>query len=645
MSFFDSFKMDAKKAPTGKPEEYNAALLYAIQPHGNLRLNDERYIKIGDGFCSCIQLYGFPEQVYDFWLTKLMNLDNVITMLDVGSTDPYEVQKKIGHSLNELDSRFAGAKNDVGRIEAQKKYDALHSMLVDIHTGGEMIKNIFLRIYVSGRTRGEVDVSVQKIVKELEAQNYNASVFLNETEYQYKALFAPYTAQTQWRNKRVGTPLPAFSLAGGYPFHYEQLNDPCGMYLAHSETGGNIIFDLFEKTKQRLSYDALIIGKKGSGKSTLLKLLMTNNAIIGNYVRAIDVTGEFTDLAHALGGTVVSLDGKHGLINYLEVFKTSPDESTCFAAHLSKLNTFFKFISPSSTEDVANQFEICVRKLYTKKGLWDEEKAANGETQRITGLAPQMYPTFSELFDLIQSELYIDVREKILNPNLSPSQSERLEKIELTLETVVKSYGKMFDGHTSIPQLGDQQVVIFNLQNITNMKEELVNAMLFNVLSLMLDDMIRIGLPSKEKFDKGVPIPDIPKLLLVIDEAHKILSTKNPLALDHMLSIVREGRKYFTGLAFASQSLRDYAPENSDSAATDELKKLFEMLQYKFIMQQDSNALSLMRSVFEGEFTESQMQMIPKFRQGESLLSIGGTSYHIAVEVSDKELELFKGGA
>ena len=183
MSFFDSFKMDAKKAPTGKPEEYNAALLYAIQPHGNLRLNDERYIKIGDGFCSCIQLYGFPEQVYDFWLTKLMNLDNVITMLDVGSTDPYEVQKKIGHSLNELDSRFAGAKNDVGRIEAQKKYDALHSMLVDIHTGGEMIKNIFLRIYVSGRTRGEVDVSVQKIVKELEAQNYNASVFLNETEY------------------------------------------------------------------------------------------------------------------------------------------------------------------------------------------------------------------------------------------------------------------------------------------------------------------------------------------------------------------------------------------------------------------------------------------------------------------------------
>ena len=203
----------------------------------------------------------------------------------------------------------------------------------------------------------------------------------------------------------------------------------------------------------------------------------------------------------------------------------------------------------------------------------------------------------------------------------------------------------MFDGHNSIPQLGDQQVVIFNLQNITNMKEELVNAMLFNVLSLMLDDMIRIGLPSKEKFDKGIPIPDIPKLLLVIDEAHKILSTKNPLALDHMLSIVREGRKYFTGLAFASQSLRDYAPENSDSAATDELKKLFEMLQYKFIMQQDSNALSLMRSVFEGEFTESQMQMIPKFRQGESLLSIGGTSYHIAVEVSDKELELFKGGA
>lgn len=627
-----------------KNQEYNHELLIQIQPQGNLRLNDERYIKTGDGFCSCIQIYRYPNQAYDFWLDEIMNIDDVISMLDIGTADRNEAQKEISASLTELDVRFAQESKAIGKIDAEQKYDLLNDMLVDIKVNGEVIKLIMCRLYVFARTREEVDKKVATIIKELEAKDYHLAVYLNETEFQYKALFAPYDVQKTWRNKRVGNPITTYALAGGYPFNYEQLSDEHGMYIGRSETGGNIIFDLFEKTKQRLSYDALVIGKKGSGKSTLLKLLLSNNAIIGNYIRTIDVTGEFSELAKELGGTIVTLDGKEGIINCLEVFKTDEDERTSFSLHLSKLNTFYRFIAPNSTEDVRNEFEEYVRKLYTIKGLWNEQEGSDG-TQKITGLSPEMYPTFSELLDLIRSDLYLDYKEKKVNDNLSPSKQERLESIELTINNLVQSYGKMFDGYTTLPNLSSQKIIIYNVQNIANMKEEIFNAMLFNVLSLMLDDMINVGLPSKQMFEAGKPLKDIPKLLLIIDEAHKIISTKNALALDYMLHIVREGRKYFTGLAFASQSLRDYAPENSGTETVDKLKTLFEMLQYKFIMQQDANSQKLMRSVFEGEFTESQLQMIPKFQQGETLLSIGGSTLHVNIEVTEEELALFKGGA
>ena len=81
-------------------------------------------------------------------------------------------------------------------------------------------------------------------------------------------------------------------------------------------------------------------------------------------------------------------------------------------------------------------------------------------------------------------------------------------------------------------------------------------------------------------------------LYLFIDEAHRFINTRNPLALNFITTILREARKYFTGLVFASQSIRDYAPESSDTAGMDALKTLFELVQYKFIMQQDSNVLA-----------------------------------------------------
>jgi hypothetical protein len=131
----------------------------------------------------------------------------------------------------------------------------------------------------------------------------------------------------------------------------------------------------------------------------------------------------------------------------------------------------------------------------------------------------------------------------------------------------------------------------------------------------------------------------------MIDEAHKFINTRNPLALDYMISIMREGRKYFTGLTLASQSIRDFAPQSNDSEAVEKLKLLFELTQYKFIMQQESNCLPLMRTVFEDQLTESQLKQVPKFGQGECFLLTGEDVLHTYIEITEQEKELFKGGA
>ena len=629
----------------GKPaikELYNPVLVSKIQPQGNLKLDDERYIKTGDGYVSCIMVYSYPAQAGDFWLTRLMDIDGVYSVLDIATEKTVDAQDDIVHSLNELEVRYESAKDDGTRIEAEQNYTLLKNMLTAVKTQGEVIKLIQCRLFVAGRTKQEVDSRVGKTINELESDDFRCAVFLNETEYMYKSLFLPYHKQILERNKRVGNPLPAVSLAGGYPFNFEQLDDPYGFHIGVSSTGGNVIFDQFQKTVNRLSYDTLIFGKKGSGKSTLMKLMFKNNGIIGNYIRLLDVTGEFSDLAKSMGGSIITLDGSSGIINYLEVFRTAEDEAISFANHLSKMNSLYKYLCPSADEPERNEFEEYVRKLYEVKGLWMSNST---EHQQITGLPPEAYPTFDDLLELVRSDLYEDFGEHKVNQNLSPYKWRRLENIELTLSNLVNSYGKMFNGKTSIPDLSDKQIIVYNVQNISTLKPEIFNALLFNVMSLMFDDMIRIGVPSKQMYESGKPTYQIPKLLLMVDEAHKFINTKNPLALDYMIGIVREDRKYFTGLDLASQSIRDFAPENNDSEAVEKLKTLFELTQYKFIMQQESNCKELLRSIFDGQLTESQLKQIPKFGTGECFLSTGEDILHTYIQITEKEKELFKGGA
>mgnify|MGYP007002624718 CR=1 FL=1 len=57
---------------------------------------------------------------------------------------------------------------------------------------------------------------------------------------------------------------------------------------------------------------------------------------------------------------------------------------------------------------------------------------------------------------------------------------------------------------------------------------------------------------------------------------------------------------------FATQSIRDVVPENISSEALHKIKTLFELTQYKFIMQQDNNSKEALKEIFAGQITESR---------------------------------------
>ncbi|MGN7484947.1 VirB4 family type IV secretion system protein [Priestia megaterium] len=623
---------------------YNPHFVAQIQPQGGVSFK-ENLVRNGDGYSTCIHIYEYPTNVNDFWLEPIMNMPNAITTLDVVSDERKQVVEAINKNMSEQNARHVNAKENIDRMDAQEQYLDMKELYRQV-TNGEVIKRIHLRIYIAEKTIPDLEKRLKEVIHHLETHNFRGSIFLNEQEYEWESLVTHFDLQKKYPNKRKGKEIPALALAGGFPFHFTHLDDPYGTYQGTTRTGGSVIFDLFHKDQQRKSYNAVLMGLMGAGKSTFLKKVTTDNAIKGYKIRGFDIVGEFESLVRELGGKQIALDGSEGQINPLQVFKTHEHELNSFTQHLSKLTVFYRFIAPEAKDDELKEYEKLLRKLYIQKQLWNDEK---GAINYITGLSPEAYPTFSEFLQLIRQELYADEKTREHYPNLGEYRKRRLELIELNIENLVETYAHLFDGISTIEDFNDEQVVFFSIRHLSKLKDEIAQAQLFNVMSLLWDGMLQNGEPQLDAYTEGtLAFEDAIRYLIVIDEAHHIVNTKkgNEHALDFLTEFSREARKYFAGLIYASHLISDFVPDGSEQTAIEKIKKLFDLTQYKFIMQQDDNNLDTIQRVFKTGITDSELAEIPKLPIGDVLLcikSVKNILFHI--EIDEEEKVLYGGGA
>lgn len=654
MSIIEKLKAVFSSKPLDQKNKkgFNPVFLSQIQPQGGIRF-EPNYVQLGNGYVTCLHVYKYQTDVNDFWLEPIMNMPNVICTLDAISPNKSELVESINRGMTEQSVRFDDAKSSVERKDAQRTYQELDELYDDVSVG-EILKTVHLRLFVKATTLDELEIETRKVMDELESMNFRSAIFLNEQEWEWQSLFTSFTTQLTYVNKRKGKEIPSRSLAGGYPFYYTNLLDPFGTYLGTTTTGGTVLFDLFHKDKYRKFYNALMIGVMGSGKSTLLKKELLERAIRGDKVRAIDATGEFTELVLGLGGKEIALDGTMGIINPLQVYKTAvkadgtTDHEISFMQHLSKMKIFYGFLKPSASDEEKEMFASLLTNLYVVKGLW------SGDPENIYPIANTVsedFPIFSDYLSLVRKELYTDDTLLTLRETLSEHSRNLLSSIELTVKNLCNIHGKIFNGKSSINNFDDEQIISFSIRSLRHM-EDIKLAQLFNVLNMLWDGMIVNGTEQFKLFNEGRLTPeDAIKFVVFVDESHYLINTTEAAVptVNYIEKFMREARKFFGGIFFVGHSINDFVP-NYNSQMADEkaerVKKLFQLTQYKFIGQQDISVVPVLKSIFDGQVTDSELEDIPRFETGKVLLSISGVkNLTFNVDISQEELRLFGGGA
>ena len=635
-------------------ETYDPYLLEQIQPSGGITFQDTRYVETGTGYETCIHVYDFPQKLDDFWMAKVCNINNTVVTVDISTDNVMEVQKNINRSMKEQQYRYMEAQNFQEKYDAKQRFQEMERLYEEISSLGEVIKLLHIRIFVADHSYIRLEEKVKNILAKLESNGFRAAIFLNESKTEWESMYRPYKEQQSEDLFFIyGQPLTSNALAAGNPFHFSSLQDPCGDFLGKTPCGGNVLFDEFHKSKTRRFYNSLAVGTMGSGKSTLLKKRFLTNAIKGNYVRTFDISGEFTTLTKTLGGKVLKLDGTNGILNPLEVLKAEEGEEISFTRHISKVSTIYKFLTEGSadTEEII-EFEELLRELYKTFGM---ELVGGKVKSQVTGLPANRYPTFSDLLAYIEGKMEEIQRKskayEAVELDLVKHRMAIMDKIRRVLSNITNTYGSLFDGHTSIDNILDEQIVTFDLSTIKEMKPSVFDAQIFNMISLCWDNCVTNGKLMMERLRKakgeeGALDPEqVTKFLMIIDESHRWINTKKRHALESISIYLREARKFFGGIMLASQSIRDYVPEGSGAEEIDDLKKIFELTQYKFIFHQEADTLPLLDKVFESTLTQSQRNKIPKLEIGENILCIASDrNLEFKVHLTKEEDRIFEGG-
>ena len=624
--------------------KYEPDLLEYIQPQGGIKFSID-YARTGTGYETCIQIYQFPTYIYSHWLSDICYFEGAITTIDIHTENEEDALQNISKSMKEYRGRSGSEKNDTGVSDAVNAYSDLSRLYESVKRMSHTLKSVIVRIYFSAKTKAELEKRQAEILNKLD--EYKGSIMLNEQKYEYQAMFLPYKKQQELPNARLGIPILDEAIAAGDPFHFASLSDPNGLYLGSTSCGGSVMFNPFFKSSVRTYYNTLILGNMGSGKSTLLKKLSYHSFLLGDYVRLFDVVGELRYMADVCGWTTINLDGTDGIYNMFQILKVDEDEGICWSRHTAKLALIYEILSQEHNPQEIISFNKCVKNMYNRIGILPDEIKYD---DKITGYSPEEYPTMSDFISHIELEMEEIMRKKPdtkAEEKLLVDEVVRLSNIKRVFVDVRDNYGKMLDGHTSIDNIMDTQGVVFNIKNIASLPAHIANTILYETLSMCWDNCTRNGLIMKQLYEEGkIGIDEVVHFLITFDEAHKIMNTRFPVALQQLTDMQREMRKVFGGLCLATQSISECIPEGSSEDSVRLIKDLFSFSNYKFIGKQDESLKQTLKNAFGSALNDNEYNRIPVLGQGNFILSIqGDRNIEFKVYASDDELNMFRGGA
>ena len=499
-----------------------------------IKFNTDHFI-CGNTFRCVWALREYPTSTNEQAILRhLGEKDGITLRIYTRHVTPVEEKKIISNAANKNRMNKSNTNDLQQTVLAESNLQDVATIVAQMHRNREPLLHTAVYIELSAHHMDQLKLLQTEVLTELIRSKLNIDRLMLRQQQGFLCVMPSGWNVFGDQFERV---LPASSVANLYPFNYSGKTDQHGFYIGRDKFGSNVLVDFNKRADDKTNANILILGNSGQGKSYLLKLILCNLRESGMNVICLDPEMEYEDLTNNLGCCFIDLMSGEHIINVLEP-KTwdengSPDDKDApqafrctskLSQHISFLKDFFRTYKDFTDRQI-DVIEIMLQKLYEK---WDITDHSNFDR-----LKPADYPILSDLYALIEAEYKnFDTGSRQLYT------AELLQEILLGLHSLCKgSEAKFFDGHTNIT---DGSFITFGVKGLLQASKSIRNAMLFNVLSYMSNELLTTGNTAAS-----------------IDEFYLFLT--NLTAVEYVRNFMKRVRKKDSAVILASQNLEDCA--------------------------------------------------------------------------------------
>ena len=586
----------------------------AIAPKG-LEFKPSEFI-VSDKYATIMSIISYPKFIYPGYLSSLTSMAGIKLVIKHIPLPFSSMSKMLNKELADLKQRYQDENDRTIQERIRQDYESLEQFISELAASQAKIYDFQMHVMITADSKEELDLKKLQLRNYLESMELKAIPLRFEQDQVLKSCLPIYGKQSI--EDRIGTPIPAPTMAAMYPFIFDSIKDPgLGTLLGMDFSGGVVLFNQFlyqiRKESNRNNANMIILGTSGSGKSTAAKIMLRSHIRNGHQLVIIDPEGELEDMVNLYGGDFIDLGkgGEFGMINPLEVVLDADEEEmkqglgyTVLTRTLQTIKAFLKYYDPSITEDLVNMFSEVVQETYKRFGI--------DYNSDFTRFSSADYPTFKDV--------YATVKGRILAMPEKSQEKDVLERLELKIRPIVRELKYYFDGHTTISP--HSNFIVFNIREVMNADSNIKNALFFNIL----------------KYAWGLTLNPRINTVMMVDEAHVLLSGGNTLGADFLAQMQRRARKYNTGTMLITQQPTDF----SDPSVITQGKAIFDNASYYLVMGLKKQAVADLAKLID--LNESEAESIKQYGQGEALFVCGSRRMRINVIASDTELESFGSG-
>ena len=493
-------------------------------------------------------------------------------------------------------------------VAAESNLQDVAQLAADMHRNREPLLHTAVFLEMISDNLDNLRILQTEVQTELVRSKLNVDRLMLRQQHGFMSVMPSGRNMFREQFERV---LPASSVANLYPFSFSGKTDENGFYLGKDKFGGNVIVDFDKRSDDKTNANTLILGNSGQGKSYLLKLILTNLRESGKNIICLDPEMEYVDLTKNLGGCFIDLMSGEYIINVLEPKswgdETADDDAprafrskTKLSQHISFLRDFFRSYKDFSDREI-DTIELLLIKLYEKYNISDDTDWSKLKTTD--------YPILSDFYELVEAEFKgYNPKEKNLYT------AENLQNIALGLHSICKgAESKFFDGHTNIT---DSSFVTFGVKGLLQASKNIRNALLFNVLAYMSEQLLSRG-----------------NTVASIDEFYLFLT--NLTAVEYIRNFMKRVRKKESAIILASQNIEDFLVENVRELT----KPLFSIPTHIFLFYPGTIEKKTYMDTLQVE--DSEYGLIQFSQRGVCLYKCGNERYCLCVIAPEHKAALF----